>query len=69
MDERVSFFRLADSAVASERAVTAARAPAKPKIVAAAKRPPAAPVGGSSGGPVRQMRTALATAIDADTEF
>jgi methyl-accepting chemotaxis protein len=68
MDERVSFFRLGDGVASESGAVTAASAPPKPKIVAAAKRSPAAPVAGS-GGPVRQMRTALATAINADTEF
>ncbi len=62
MDARVSFFHLGDSAATSERA-----AAPKPKTAAAAKRP-AVPVA-RTAAPVRQMRTALATAIDADTEF
>jgi methyl-accepting chemotaxis protein len=69
MDERVSFFHLGDGAPASYSAAapTPSAAP-RPKVAPAVRRSAAAPAA-RSGGPVRHMQTALATAINADTEF
>jgi hypothetical protein len=78
MDERVAFFRLAaegghagQSGNAHEQRPVAAqplRGPAAPKQrpVAASKR---ADAGGNSGGPVRRMQAALATAVKNDPDW
>ena len=78
MDERVSFFKLATTAEERQAAQPAtARAPrpatAAPSRGPAAKQQPvAAPkraAASNTGGPVRRMRTALATAIKSEPEW
>jgi methyl-accepting chemotaxis protein len=79
MDERVSAFRL-DETAAAQASRPAARAPAAaaPRAPAAAsKRPAAAPkaaaprraAANGGGGPVGRMQTALATAVQADADW
>jgi len=72
MDQRVSFFRIgagagAGAAAGGNVAAAAEVAAPRPKVAVVAKRP-AAPAA-RAGGPVGRMQTALATAVNADTEF
>ncbi|MCK9916584.1 hypothetical protein MXD81_46290, partial [Microbacteriaceae bacterium K1510] len=83
MDEQVAFFKLDEAAVGRPMKVAAAdgrpaaiarpittrsAAPAKP-AAAPAKVSAAAPVAKASRNPVGNMRTALATALDAEQEW
>jgi methyl-accepting chemotaxis protein len=81
MDERVSFFRL-DNAAEGEHAAQpvhareqapAAMAPTRGPAAALKHQPAAAPkrvaFGGNSGGPVRRMHAALATAVNSDPDW
>jgi hypothetical protein len=77
MDERVSFFKLASTAEKRHAAQPAARmqrpAPETPPRGPAAKQEPAAApkraAAGNTGGPVRRMQTALATAIKSEPDW
>ena len=81
MDERVAFFRLENAAggehaaqptYAREQAPVAA-APSRGPAAAPKKQPVTAPkrvaAGGNSGGPVRRMQAALATAVSNDPDW
>ena len=78
MDERVSFFKLASTAEERQAAQPAAAraqrpAPETPSRGPAAKQQPAAApkraAAGNTGGPVRRMQAALATAIKSEPDW
>ena len=77
MDERVSFFKVDNAAAApapsDARTQRPAAVPPKRPVAAPRQQPVAASTrtaaGGNSGGPVRRMQAALATAVNTDPDW
>jgi methyl-accepting chemotaxis protein len=80
MDEQIAYFQIGDGANGERRAAPANAGDRRPEAVAASRGPAAKPrqqpvaapkraaAGGSNGG-ARRMQTALATAVNADTDW